>query len=105
MCSDKKSQETGHMQAVMPEIVNTEVKWLSTPTIRRLCQDEKCQSTRCYKSPVRPKYRYDKKCQSGSPSKAVVNEYPEDTSLEVTSKKLSPRGSFKKSQVQVHRRY
>ena len=49
MCSDKKNQETSHMQSMMPVLVNTEVKWLSTPIIRRLCQDEKCQSTRCYK--------------------------------------------------------
>ena len=28
MCSDKKSPETGHMQPVMPVIVNTEVKQL-----------------------------------------------------------------------------
>ena len=45
MYSDKKSQETSHMWPVMPIIVNTEVKWLSTPLIRRLCQDKKCQST------------------------------------------------------------
>ena len=70
MCSDKKSQETSHMQPVMSVIVNTEDKQLSTPIIGRLCQDEKCQSTRCYKkkSPVRPKYKYDKNCQSGSSS-------------------------------------
>ena len=40
MCSDKKSQETSHMQPVMPVIVNTEDNQLSTPIIRRLCQDE-----------------------------------------------------------------
>ena len=70
MCSDKKSQEPSYMCPVMPVIVNTEVRQLSTPTIRRLCQDEKCQSTRCYKkkSPVRPQYKYDKNCQSGSSS-------------------------------------
>ena len=74
MCSDKKSQETSHMQPVMPVLVNTEVKWLSTPIIRRLCQDEKCQSTRCYKkkSPVRPMYKYDKNCQSEVPVKRRV---------------------------------
>ena len=35
-----------------------------------MCQDEKCQSTRCFKkkSPVRPKYKYDKNCHSGSSS-------------------------------------
>ena len=70
MYSDKKSQENSHMQPVMPIIVNTEVRQLSTPTIRRLCKDEKCQSTQCYKkkSPVRPKNKYDKNCQSGSSS-------------------------------------
>ena len=54
----------------MPVIVNTEDKSLSTPIIGRLCQDDKCQSTRCYqkKSPVRPQYKYDKNCQSGSSS-------------------------------------
>ena len=58
------------MQLVLPVIVNTEDKWLSTPIIGRLCQDEKCQSNRCYKkkSPVRPKYKYVKDCQSGSSS-------------------------------------
>ena len=67
MYSDKKGQETSHMWPVMP-IIYTEVKQLSTPLIRRLCQDEKCQSTQCYKkkSPVRPKNKYDKNCQSGS---------------------------------------
>ena len=70
MCSDKKSQEPSYMWLVMSVIVNTEVRQLSTPTIRSLCQDEKCQSTRCYKkkSPVRPQYKYDKNCQSGSSS-------------------------------------
>ena len=59
MCSDKKSQEPNYKWSVL---VNTEDKQLSLPLIRRLCQDEKCQSTRCYKkkSPVRPKYKYDK---------------------------------------------
>ena len=71
MCSDKKSQEPSYNWPVMPPIVNTKDKQLSTPLIRRLCQDEKCQSTRCFKkkSPVRPKYKYDKNCQSGSSSK------------------------------------
>ena len=58
------------MQPVLPVLVNTEDKQLSTPIIGRLCQDEKCQSTRCFKkkSPVRPKYTNDKNCQSGSSS-------------------------------------
>ena len=57
----------------MPAIVNTKDKWLSPPLIRRLCQGEKCQSTRCFKkkSPVRPRYKYDKNCQSGSSSEKV----------------------------------
>ena len=41
MCSDKKSQEPSYMWPAMPVIVNTEVRQLSTPTIRRLCQNEK----------------------------------------------------------------
>ena len=70
MCSDQKSQEPSYKWPVMPVIVNTEVRQLSTPTIRRLYQDEKCQSTRCYKkkSPARPQYKYDKNCQSRSSS-------------------------------------
>ena len=115
MCSDKESQETSHMWPVMPVIVNTEVKQLSTPLIRRLCQDKKCQSTQCYKkkSPVRPKNKYDKNCQSGSSSEKSpdpkkrqmtyeVNEAPsievvKSISLDVTSQKLIPRKSFKSS--------
>ena len=68
MCSDKTSQEPSYMWPVLPVLVNTKDKRLSTPIIGRLCQDEKCKSTRCYKkkSPVRPKYKYDKNCQSES---------------------------------------
>ena len=97
MCSDKKSQEPSYMWPVMPVIVNTEVKQLSPPLIRRLCQDEKCQSTRCYKkkSPVRPKYKYDKNCQSGSSSekespdpkkRQMIYEANEAPSTEVVKK-------------------
>ena len=70
MCSDKKSEEPSYKWPVMPIIVNTEDKWLSTPIMGRLCQDEKCQSTRCFKkkSPVRSKYKYDKNSQPGSSS-------------------------------------
>ena len=77
VCSDNNSQEPSYKWPVMPAIVNTEDKWLSTPLIRRLCKDEKCQSTRCFKkkSPVRPKYKYDKNCQSGSSSEKE-NPYP-----------------------------
>ena len=65
MCSDKTSQEPSYMRPVLPVLVNTEDKWLSTPIIGRLCQDEKSQSTRCFKkkSPLRPKYKNDKNCQ------------------------------------------
>ena len=119
MCSDKKSQEPSYKWPVMPAIVNTEDKQLSTPLIRRLCQDEKCQSTRCFKkkSPVRPKYKYDKNCQSGSSSEkenpdpktqmiyeaneAPVQKWLKNTSLDTTSMKLSPRKSFKSSKSQV----
>ena len=36
---------------------NTDIMWLSKPIVvpkeyRRLCKDNACQSTRCYKSPV-----------------------------------------------------
>ena len=82
---------------MLPVIVNTEDKQLSTPIINRLCQDEKCQSTRCYKkmSPVRPKYKYDENCQSGSSSEKKSSDpegiesncpkSPEDTNLDMTS--------------------
>ena len=96
MCSDKKSQEPSYKWPVMPVIVNTEDKWLSTPLIRRLCQDEKCQSTRCFKkkSPVRPKYKYDKNCQSGSssgkenpdPKRQMIHKANEAPSTEVVKK-------------------
>ena len=96
MYSDKKSQEPSYMWPVMPAIVNTEDKWLSTPLIRRLCQNEKCQSTRCFKkkSQVRPKYKYDKNCQSGSssekenpdPKRQMIYEANEAPSLEVVKK-------------------
>ena len=39
---------------------------------RRLCKDNACQLTRCYKSPVRQKYNYDKSCQSGSSSEQKI---------------------------------
>ena len=97
----------------------------------RLCSDRTCQSTRCYKincNPKRQKIPYNQSKESRkdqdvrspkviSPRHCVPNnsscnysekkkqsnwpKSPENTSLEVTSKKLSPRGSFKKSQVQV----
>ena len=96
MCSDKKSQEPNYKWPVMPAIVNTEDKQLSTPLIRRLCQDEKCQSARCFKKkgPLRPKYKYDKNCQSGSssekenpdPKRQMIYEANEAPSTEVVKK-------------------
>ena len=90
MCSDKKRQEPSYK---WPVIVNTEDKQLSPPLMRRLCQDEKCQSTRCFKkkSPVRPKYKCDKNCQSGSsskkenpdPKRQMIHEANEAPSTEV----------------------
>ena len=69
---DKNCQE--NMQPVKSQL-NT---WLPKPaTVRRSCNDKKCQSTRC--SPLK---RY-------STSKRSVNQ--EDTILDVTSGKLSPR--------------
>ena len=63
----------------MQPVKNTENKamQLSKPLVvpkeyRRLCKDNACQSTRCYKSPVRPKYNYDKNCQSGSSSEQKI---------------------------------
>ena len=97
MCSDKKSQEPSYKWPVMPIVVNTEDQQLSTPIIGRLCQDEKCQSTRCFKkkSPVRPKYKYGMNCQSGSSSekenpdtkkRQMIYEANEAPSTEVVKK-------------------
>ena len=96
ICSDKKSQEPSYKWPVMPVSVNTEDKQLSPPSIRRWCQDEKCQSTRCYKkkSPVRPMYKCDKNCQSGSssekenhdPKRQMIYEANEAPSTEVVKK-------------------
>ena len=55
-CSDKNCQEVIHMQSVT---MKSDVQ-LPKPVIRRLCKDKTCQSTRCYKSPVRPVCKYDK---------------------------------------------
>ena len=90
----------------MPAIVNTEDKQLSTPIIRRLCQDEKFQSTRCFKkkSPVRPKYKYDKNCQSGSSSEKENPDPKRQMIYEANKAPTQKRiKSFKssKSQVQV----
>ena len=116
----KKYQEA-HMQPQKP----------IPESYNRLCSDRTCQSTRCYKincKPKRQKIPYNQSVKSRkdqdvrspkviSPRHCVPNnssckysekkiqsnrsKSPEDTSLKVTSKNLSPRGSFKKSQVQV----
>ena len=66
MCSDKNCQENEIIN--IQSVTNTNNMWLPKPSIRRLCSDNKCQSTRCYKkkSPVRPMYAYDKNCQSAN---------------------------------------
>ena len=46
---------------VMRSVTNTEDVWLPKPAIKSICRDKNCQSTRCYRSPRRPKY--DKNCQ------------------------------------------
>ena len=55
-----------HMQPkkpnnVMRSVTNTEDRHSAKLQIRRLCRDKNCQSTRCYRSPRRPKC--DKNCQ------------------------------------------
>ena len=71
VCSYKNCQENirpkkprSHMWSVTN---NTDV-WLPKPAVpyeyRRLCSDMNCQSTRWYRSPMRP--MYDKNCQSAN---------------------------------------
>ena len=58
--SDKNCQENENndMQSVTKKID----VWLPKPTtITILCKDKNCQSTRCYKSPMRP--MHEKNCQ------------------------------------------
>ena len=100
MYSDKKSQEPSYMQPVLPVLVNTEDKWLSTPIIGKLCQDEKCQSTRCFKkkSPVRPKYKYDKNCQSES-SREKENPDPKKRQMIYEANEAPGTEAVKKLQV------
>ena len=100
MCSDKKCQEPSYMWPVLPVLVNTEDKQLSTPIIGRLCQDEKCQSTRCFKkkSPVRPKYKYDKNCQSGSSSEKE-NPDPKKSQMIYEANEAPSTEAVKKLQV------
>ena len=59
VCSDKNSQENENN--VMWSVTKKTDVQLPKPVIRRLCKDKNYQSTRCYKSPMRP--MYDKNCQ------------------------------------------
>ena len=96
--TDKKSQEKKNInvQPVKPEI-NKDVMQLPIPAVpygyRRLCKDQTCQSTRCYKKCSDPKKR--QKMQYKVKSNLSMNQ--EDKTLDVTSEKLSPRSH--KSQV------
>ena len=73
--------------------------WLPKPVpVRRLCKDQTCQSTRCYKKHSDPKRR--QKMLYKAQHNWSVNQ--EDTTLGVTSEKLSPRSQ--KTQV-YQRRY
>ena len=89
MCSvDKNCQE--NMRPMKPQINRQLAK---RATVRRLCKDPPCQSTRCYKKHSDPKKR--QKMQYKVQYSWSVNQ--EDTTLDVTSEKLSPRSQ--KSQV------
>ena len=82
--SNKQENENKKCQAeaksvCMQPVKNTENKamWLFKPLVvpkeyRRLCKDNACQSTRCYKNPVKPKYNYDKNCQTRSSSEQKI---------------------------------
>ena len=73
------------------EEINKEVMQLPEPAVpygyRRLCKDQTSQSTRCYKKHSDPKKR--QKMQYKVKSNWSVNQ--EDTTMDVTSEKLSPR--------------
>ena len=62
--SDKNCQENVN-NVMQSGTRKTDVKLPKPTTIRKLCIDKNCQSTRCYslnrKSPRRPKY--DQNCQ------------------------------------------
>ena len=62
---DKYCQENENN--VMWSVTNTNDVWLLKAVVpyeyRSMHNDKNCQSTRCYKSPVRPVYKYDKNCQ------------------------------------------
>ena len=60
VCPGKNCQEKENNN--MWSVTNTDVQ-LPKPVIRRLHKDKTCQSTRCYRCPVKPMYSYDKNCQ------------------------------------------
>ena len=76
------------MQPVKPE-TNKDVMWLPKLAVpyeyRRLCKDQTCQSTGCYKKHSDPKKR--QKMQYKVKSNWPVTQ--EDAILEATSEKLS----------------
>ena len=79
--------------------------WLAKPaSIRRLCKDPTWHSARCYKKHYDPKKR--QKMQYKLQYNQSVNQ--EDTTLDVTSERLSPRSQKLKvtshHRVQVQRR-
>ena len=62
---DKNCQE--NKNNVMQSVTNKDYVQFTKPAVpyeyRGLCKDKNCQSTRCYKSPVIPVYKYDKNFQ------------------------------------------
>ena len=80
ICADKNCQ-TSNIQLPKPV------------TVRQLCKDQTCQSTRCYKKHSDPEMR--QKMLYKAQHNWSVNQ--EDTNLDVTSEKLSPRSQ--RSQV------
>ena len=59
MTRNVKADKNSVMQSVTKE-ENTDVQ-VPKPAIKSICRDKNCQSTRCYRSPRRPKC--DKNCQ------------------------------------------
>ena len=92
MNDDKESQADRNYQTSAMQAVKSEKEMqLPKPTVpyeyRRLCKDQTCQSTRCYKKHSDPKKR--QKMQYKVKSNLLVNQ--EDAILDASSEKLSPR--------------
>ena len=98
---DDRNCQTSVMWPVKPEIE----MWLPKPAVpyeyRRLCKDQSCQSTRCYKKHSDPKRQ---KMQYKVRFNQLVNQ--KDAILDATHEKLSPRShrSPVNTKVQVQRR-